>query len=179
MKVILREHIPHLGRIGAIVNVPNGYGLNYLLPRNLAMVADERNVRLFEHNKRVAAVRLARAKEAARSVAEKLSGLRLVARRHVGEGGKLYGSVTMRDVAALLADNGYDVDRRDLSCPQMIKSTGTYEVTAELPGDVKARFSLVVEAMAAEEAPPEPEAPPALEPAEPDEYGEIPEDEGD
>ena len=77
MRVILRENVPNVGKIGDVLNVSDGFGRNYLLPRNLAVLANERSEAQFEHNKRVAASRLAKAKEEAKGVAKALDGLRL------------------------------------------------------------------------------------------------------
>ncbi len=156
MKVILREKVPNLGNIGDVVNVADGYGRNYLLPRKLALLANERNVKQLDHQQRMMAKRLAMAKAEAMTIADRLKGQRLNVKKHSGEEGKLFGSVTPREIVDLLADRGFEVDRRDLDLKEPIKSVGTFEVTCALHADVKTVFYVIVEGLAPE---PEPEDP--------------------
>ena len=146
MKVILRENVPHVGRIGDVVKVADGFGMNYLLPRNLAMLANERNLGQFNHNRSVAAKRLERARAESVAIAERLKGFKLTISKHAGEEGKLFGSVTTRELADLMGDHGFVFDRRDLSIPDGIKEVGEFVVTAKLAGDVSVRFGVIVEA---------------------------------
>ncbi len=146
MRIILRENVPNVGKIGDVLTVADGFGRNYLLPRNLAVLANERNEAQFEHNKRIAQSRIAKAKAAAGEVAKKLDGLRLSVTRHAGEEGRLFGSVTVREVADLLAEQGYQVDRRDLVMPENIKVIGEYPVTVKLHNDVAAKVTLEIKA---------------------------------
>jgi large subunit ribosomal protein L9 len=146
MKVILRENVPNVGKIGDILTVADGFGRNFLLPRKLATLANERNVKQMDHQKRVAASRLAKAKAAARVTADRMSGLRITAMRHAGEEGKLFGSVTLRDIADLLAESGYAVDKRDIGAPDQIKQVGEYPIVVKLHGDVTAKVTLDVKA---------------------------------
>ncbi len=145
MKVILRENVHNLGHIGDVVSVADGYGRNYLLPRKLALLANERNVRELDHHRRVTQIRLARARVGALSVQERLDNTRLTVRKHVGEEGKLFGSVTTREIADLLADLGFDLDRRDISLAQPIKAAGEFTATVKLHHDVAAAVIIVVE----------------------------------
>ena len=85
MEVILREDIPHLGHIGDLVKVKDGYARNYLLPRGLALIADKRNIGQLEHQKRVMSDRREHALRAAQSEAQKLSSIRLVIKARAGE----------------------------------------------------------------------------------------------
>ena len=106
MRVILREDLDNLGAAGEVVTVRDGYGRNYLLPRGLASVATEKDVAKMEHERRVIASRAAKlAKELAGEV-EKLSAVSVSLARAVGEGDKLFGSVSNRDVAEALAAEG-------------------------------------------------------------------------
>lgn len=146
MKVILRENVPNLGKIGDIVDVANGYGRNYLLPRKLALLANDRNVKQLDHYRRITAVRLERARVAALSVAERLNDTCLTVTKHAGAEGKLYGSVTNREVADLLGDEGFIVDKRDVKLAEPIRALGEYEITVELHQAVSAKVKLVVDA---------------------------------
>ena len=169
MKVILRENVNNLGKIGDVVQVADGYGRNYLLPRKLALLANERNVRELEHHRRVTQVRLAHARVAALSLHARLDKLRLTVRKHVGEEGKLYGSVTTREIGDMLADQGFELDRRDISLAQSIKTAGEFEASVKLHHDLDASIVVIVEAI---EAPVVAEAEPdhPIEPPNPYEY---------
>lgn len=144
MKVILRENVPNVGKIGDVLEVADGFGRNYLLPRNLALLANERNVKEMDHNKRVAASRLAKAKAKAEEDSKQLSGVKVSVAKHAGEEGKLFGSVTVREVADLLAEKGYLIDRRDITLPENIRSVGDYTFTVKLHHDVVAKLTLEV-----------------------------------
>jgi large subunit ribosomal protein L9 len=144
MKVILRENVPNVGKIGDVLEVADGFGRNYLLPRNLALLANERNVKEMDHNKRVAASRLAKAKAKAEDDSKQLSGVKVSVAKHAGEEGKLFGSVTVREVADLLAEKGFLIDRRDITLPENIRSVGDYTFTVKLHHDVVAKLTLEV-----------------------------------
>ena len=150
MKVILREKVPNLGNIGDVVNVANGYGRNYLLPRKFALMANDRNVKQLQHQQRMMGKRLALAKADAAMIADRMRGQRLVVKKHAGEEGKLFGSVTPREIVDLLGDRGFTVDRRDLDIKEPIKSIGTFEVDCSLHADVKSTFFVIVEALETE-----------------------------
>lgn len=144
MKVILRENVPNVGKIGDVLEVADGFGRNYLLPRNLALLANERNVKEMDHNKRVAASRLAKAKAKAEEDSKQLSGVKVSVAKHAGDEGKLFGSVTVREVADLLAEKGFLIDRRDITLPENIRSVGDYTFTVKLHHDVVAKLTLEV-----------------------------------
>ncbi len=146
MKVILREDITSLGKSGEIVTVKDGYGRNYLLPRKLAVLANEQNVRQVEHDRKVIEARQAKLKGAAEEAAKKLSGVEVKIQRKVGEQDKLYGSVTALDVAEALAAKGQKVDRRHIHLPEPIKAIGSYEVEIRLHHDVTAKVKVEVAA---------------------------------
>lgn len=153
MRIILRENVPNVGKIGDIVRVADGFGRNYLLPRNLASLANERNVKQFEHLKRIADARLARARVKALEVADRLRGQRIVVRKHAGDDGRLFGSVTPREVVDLLAERDFVIDRRDLSLREPVKALGSFELSVRLHADVSAPITLIVEAHEAEPEP--------------------------
>jgi large subunit ribosomal protein L9 len=148
MKLILREDVASLGRSGELVTVKDGYGRNYLLPRKMAVLANERNVRQLEHEKSVIAARQAKLKGEAQQVASKLSALKVTIRRKVGEQDKLFGSVTALDIAEALAAQGQKVDRRHIHLPEPIKALGDYEVELRLHHDVSAQIKVQVAAEA-------------------------------
>jgi large subunit ribosomal protein L9 len=115
MNVILRENVSNLGKIGDIVSVSQGYWRNYLNPRKLALLANSRNVNQLEHNKQVTQARLVKARAAAETVGEKLSKVTLSIAKRCGGDGRLFGSVTPRELVDLLSDEGIAIDRKDLS----------------------------------------------------------------
>ena len=99
MKVILQKDVSNLGKIGDIVRVKNGYGRNYLIPRGLAVIADERNQRVLDHQKRIAQSLATKQRAMVQELADKLQDTTLSFKRESSEDGKLFGSVTKRDIA--------------------------------------------------------------------------------
>ena len=148
MKVILREDVANLGKSGELVTVKDGFGRNYLLPRKLAVLAIEQNVRQLEHERAAIAARNAKLKGAAEEQSKKLGAVKVTIRRKVGEQDKLYGSVTVLDIAEALAAQGQTVDRRQLHLAEPIKATGQYEVELRLHRDVTAKIKVEVAAEA-------------------------------
>lgn len=145
MKVILREDVYNLGNSGEVVNVKEGYARNFLLPRNLAMLASAANVRQLEHEKKVISLRQDKLKGAAQEQAKTLSNVSVKIKRKVGEQDKLFGSVTALDIAEALASAGHKMDRRIIHLPEPIKAVGTFPVELRLHRDVHASISVVVE----------------------------------
>jgi len=144
MRVILREDVHQLGRSGEIVTVKDGFARNYLLPRKIAVPANEKNVRQIEHDKAVISTRQAKLKGSAQEQAGKLEVLSLKIARKVGQQDKLYGSVTALDIAEVLTAQGHKVDRRSIHLPEPIKSLGVHQVELRLHQDVIARVSVEV-----------------------------------
>jgi large subunit ribosomal protein L9 len=144
MKVILREDVTNLGRSGEVVTVKDGYGRNYLLPRKLAVTANERNIRQLEHEKGVIAARQEKLKTGAQQTAKGLEAVKVKILRKVGEQDKLYGSVTALDIAEALAAKGQKVDRRSIHLPEPIRSVGTFDVEIRLHRDVAAKIKVEV-----------------------------------
>jgi large subunit ribosomal protein L9 len=144
MRVILREDLDNLGAAGEVVTVRDGYGRNYLLPRGLAALATEKDVAKMEHERRVIAVRAAKmAKELAGEV-EKLQQVSVSLARQVGEGDKLYGSVTNRDIADALKEQGVTIDAKKIVLDEPIKALGMTEVPIKLGKDAVAKIKVWV-----------------------------------
>jgi large subunit ribosomal protein L9 len=137
MEVILIEDVDNLGGIGSLVKVAPGYARNFLLPKKMAIAASTDNKRRLEHEKRVANFKRAKAKASGEELAKRLSHLSLRISRKVGEGDKMFGSVTVHDVQAALSTAGFEVDRRGLDLKEPIKTLGEYEIPVRLPGEVK------------------------------------------
>jgi len=148
--VILCEDVTGLGAIGDLVRVKRGYARNYLLPRGLAVLADSRNLKRLEHEKRVIAAKRARDRGAVERVAESMQGLELQTESRAGRGGKLFGSVTNMDIAGLLAEKNFEVDRRRIDLKEPIKAIGTYEVSVRVGQDIKATVKVVVKPIGGE-----------------------------
>jgi len=144
MRVILREDVHQLGRSGEIVTVKDGFARNFLLPRKIAVPANEKNVRQIEHDKAVISARQAKLKGSAQEQAGKLETLSLKIARKVGQQDKLYGSVTALDIAEVLSAQGHKVDRRSIHLPEPIKSLGVHQVELRLHQEVVAKISVEV-----------------------------------
>ncbi len=145
MEVILREDVPALGMVGDVVKVKPGFARNYLLPRGLAVVADRRNVRVLDHQKRLAADKRERDRRKAETAAQKLSSLRLRIKARAGEEGKLFGSVTNLDIERALSDQGFSVERRRIRLEEPIKSLGEHVVPIHLGVGVDTQVTVIVE----------------------------------
>jgi large subunit ribosomal protein L9 len=144
MKVILTKDLDNLGRAGALVEVKPGYGRNYLLPRNLAVLATAKNVRQLEHQKAGILSRAAKEKQNMTAMAQKLSAIEVKFTRKVGEQNKLFGSVTSKDVHEQLAGQGYQIERRQVHLPDPLKDLGTFEVDVKLHPEVTAKVKVTV-----------------------------------
>jgi len=144
MKVILREDVPNVGKSGELVSVKPGFGRNYLLPRKLAVLANESNVRQLQHDREVIAAQQAKQRGAAQTQGEKLQTVVVRIRRKVGEQEKLFGSVTSLDIAEALAAQGIKVDRRTIHLSEPIKTTGTHAVEIRLHRDVASTIQVEV-----------------------------------
>lgn len=157
MKLILKEDVKALGAIGSIVDVANGYGRNYLIPRNLAVEANPRNIKQFEHEKKIILVKAEKIRQSAESVAEKLSRMTVSVEAKAGEEDKLFGSVTSKDIAKLISSQGIEVDKRKIVLEEPIKRIGTHEITVKLHHDVSANVKVEVTRADQEEIAPQEE----------------------
>lgn len=144
MQVILREDVNHLGEVGDLVTVKAGYARNFLLPRGLAVQANDRQVRRVEHEKRIIEARVAKARKGAEDEASKLNEVVITVEKSAGENGKLFGSVTAMEIEALLRDNGFTIDRRRIQLNENIKNLGEYNLGIKLHRDVVATIKVLV-----------------------------------
>jgi len=145
VKIVLREHVEHLGDRGDIVTVAPGYARNFLLPKGLAYTATAGNLKVLEHQRRVWEVKEAKEVGEAKALAERIAALELSIVKKSGESGTLYGSVTSSEVAELLAKKGVEVDRRRLVIREAIKSVGSHEISIKLYRGITAKVKLKVE----------------------------------
>ncbi len=144
MKVILKEDVQDLGTIGTVLDVADGYGRNYLIPRKLAVEANPKNIRQFEHEKKMILAKARKVRLSAEQLSAKLSGMTLNIEARAGEEDKLFGSVTTKDIAEAIAQQGVEIDRRKIILDEPIKRIGTYTVTVKLHQDVTASVTVEV-----------------------------------
>lgn len=145
MKVILIQLVENLGEIGDVVEVANGYGRNFLIPRGFAVAATAKNKRELGHEQRLREHRIARARTEAEAFAGELQALTCRFTRKAGEEGRLFGSVTAMDIAEQLKGSGVEVDRRRIQLEQPIKSLGEFAVSVRLRPEVTAALKVLVE----------------------------------
>jgi len=144
VKLILREDVESLGKIGEIVEVAGGYGRNYLLPRGLAVKASSKNLKEQEHQKKLIQARMDRQKKDAREMAGSLDSVSCTITRKTGEDEKLYGSVTSRDIEEALREEGVSIDRKRIVLEEPIKKLGVYTVPVKLHTDVTGNIKVWV-----------------------------------
>ena len=136
MEVVLKEDIENLGHMGDVVKVKDGYARNYLLPRGLVVLANNRNLKALEHEQRMIGQRRERLTKEAQGVGEKLAGVSLEFAAKVGEEGRLFGSVTTMDIEKALKEQGFEVERRRIVLDAPIKNVGDYEIPIRLRPEV-------------------------------------------
>ena len=136
MRLILTEDVPSLGNAGEIVNVKNGFGRNFLLPQNKALIADTKSVKALEHAKFLADHKLKKLKGEVQVLAEKLSALTITLAHKVGEGDKLFGSVTTIEIEKSLKEKGFTIDRKKILLDKPIKELGEFKVPVKLHPEV-------------------------------------------
>lgn len=146
MQIILREDIPNLGRPGDVVKVRDGYARNFLLPRNLAIEANPKSIRAFEHQKRLGLMRREAKKNDALKVKERLEALRINLTARAGEEGKLFGSVTNIDIERALREQNFEIERRKIMLAEPIKQLGEYNVPVKVDPEVEAILKITVAA---------------------------------
>lgn len=144
MKVILQETVEGVGHLGDLLEVSDGYARNYLLPRRKALLANSRNIKALEHVKRVTAEKAKKERQEYEALAKKVSAVSVTITAQVGKDDKMFGSVTGRDVAERLAEQGFPVDRRKIILDQPIKGLGTFTVPVKLYKDVTATVAVHV-----------------------------------
>lgn len=148
MEVILLENIDELGTVGKTVKVKDGYARNYLIPQKLACLATAKNLNFYRTKIEAKQKKLAKARESALEVAERLSGEKLVfERRSRDDDARLFGSVTNADIAQALEKKGYDVDKRRITLSEAIKRLGEFEASVRLHPEVTAPVKVEVKAL--------------------------------
>jgi large subunit ribosomal protein L9 len=146
IQVVLQLDVDKVGKSGDLVRVRPGFARNYLLPRQLAVRATTAAVHRLEHEKAVALARADKSKKEAREVADKLTALSVKIEQKAGEDGRLFGSVTAKDIEAAVKALGLAVDRKRIMLAEPIKATGIYEIPVKLISDVTATLKVEVKA---------------------------------
>ena len=137
MKVILQQDVKGQGKKGQMVEVSDGYGRNFLLPRKLAVEATAENVNTMKMQDKAKAARLAEEKAQALALAEKLKGVQVNIKARAGQGGKLFGSITSKEISEeLKAQFGLDVGKSKIVLSDPIKSFGAFDVKCKLGSEV-------------------------------------------
>jgi len=146
MKVILTEDLKGTGKKGEVINVKDGYGRNFLIPDGRAISATEGNVKRFEHIIKSFAGRKEREIKSAEDLKAKFDEMSLTLKKKVGVDGKLFGSVTHKDIAdAMKSTLGVEIDKKMIRIDEPIKMSGTHTVTIHLRQDVNATLKIEVE----------------------------------
>lgn len=145
MKVILQADVKGQGKKGELVEVSEGYARNYLLPRKLAMKATADNLNAMKLKEQAKAAQIAKEKEQAKAYAEKLGGCVVKVSAKGGSGGRLFGSVTSKEIAdALKEQHQIDLEKNRIVLDESIKSFGSYEIKAKLGYEINATIHLLV-----------------------------------
>jgi large subunit ribosomal protein L9 len=144
IKVLLKNDVVNLGTGGEVVKVRPGFARNFLLPRGLAVPATAGNLARVEDLKRQVASQAKAELEQANTAAAQVGGVSVSIARAVGDEGKMYGSVTTKDIEDAFAAQGVKLDRRKISLPEPIKALGSYEVPIKLHASVTATLKVTV-----------------------------------
>ena len=145
MKVILKADVRGKGKKGQMIEVAEGYARNFLLPKGLAVLATADAMNTMRLQEKAKAKADAEAKATATEIAEKLKGLQVKVASKGGEGGKLFGAVTGREIAAALKEqHGVDIDSKKLVLDEPIKSFGSYQVKAKLGFEISGTVYVIV-----------------------------------
>jgi large subunit ribosomal protein L9 len=139
MKVILKQDLKNLGEKNSVVEVKDGYARNYLLPKGLAIEANEVNLNIVKNKKEAEKVKKDKELDNAKDLAAKLNETVVTIKTKAGENGKLFGSITSMDIADNIKQNvGIDIDKKKINMPEAIKNLGEYEVEVRLYTGVNA-----------------------------------------
>ena len=144
MKVILRQNYEPLGQVGDVVEVKDGYAHNFLLPRKIAYIALDGNLRALEEEKKAVVKKAKHELQTAETLATELEKVSVTIPVQVGEEDKIFGSVTTQMIADNLKEKGYDIDKRKIEIDEAIKTLGIYSVNVKLHQNVGAKVKVWV-----------------------------------
>ena len=144
MKVVLKQDVKGLGKKGDVVEVSEGYGRNFLLPKKLAVLGTESNLNVAKAKAGSAARKKAMEADEAKLLAAQLAKVSVTLNVKIGEGGKLFGSVTGKDIAQALAKDGIEVDKRKVSLDREVTGVGEYTATIKVHAETTAQIKVIV-----------------------------------
>jgi large subunit ribosomal protein L9 len=144
MKVILRQDFEQLGKTGEIVEVKRGHARNFLIPKGIALSANEKNLRILEEEQKRLTIKKDRDKIKSEKLAVQLAKVSCTASVQVGEEDRVFGSVTSQDISNLLKEKGYDIDRRKIILDEPIKALGIYDIPIKLHPEVDLKVKVWV-----------------------------------
>jgi large subunit ribosomal protein L9 len=144
MKVILRQNYEPLGQVGDVVEVKDGYAHNFLLPRKIAYIALDGNLRVLDEEKKAVVKKAKHELQTAETLATELEKVSITIPVQVGEEDKIFGSVTAQMIADNLKEKGYDIDKRKIEIDEAIKTLGIYSVNVKLHQNVGAKVKVWV-----------------------------------
>lgn len=145
MQIILKQDVDNLGYKNDVVKVRDGYARNFLIPKGVAVVASESNLKMLKENMKQQAHKAEKVLAEAKALAEKIQGTTVDVPAKVGESGKIFGSINTVVLAEALKKAGYNVERKSLNIlDDSIKTTGTYKATAQLHKEIKVEFNFNV-----------------------------------
>jgi large subunit ribosomal protein L9 len=140
----MKDSIPKVGEKGQVVDVSAGYARNFLFPQNLALEATDHNMSRYEEIKKVEAKHLAKHREEAKVIAEKIEKISCTLKVKAGEGDKLFGSVTSQDLQDALKKEGLEIDKKIIEIEKPIKELGLYHVPIRLTSDIMPKLKVLV-----------------------------------
>jgi large subunit ribosomal protein L9 len=144
MKIILKEDLEDLGKCGEVIQVKDGYARNYLFPKNLAIPATKGNLRSINEVTRQKKIRDDKKVKGDEKLKADLEKISITAEVRVGEEDRIFGSVTSQDIAGLLKEKGFEVDKRKIELDEPIKALGVYTIPVKIHGELVANLKLWV-----------------------------------
>jgi len=144
MKVILRQDYEKLGKVGDTVEVKRGFGMNYLIPKKIAYPAKPNYVRMIQEEQRQKQVQVNKQKKQSEVLAKKLESVSVTLAVSVGEGDKMFGSITNQDIADALAKQDFEIDRKKIELEEPIKALGIYSVPIKLHPEIEVKIKVWV-----------------------------------
>ncbi|RQD76707.1 MAG: 50S ribosomal protein L9 [Candidatus Syntrophonatronum acetioxidans] len=145
MKIILQQEVSNLGERGEVKEVADGYARNYLIPKGYAIEATPKALKDLEYQQKILERKEKEEFEKMKNLAEKMDQKEIKLRAKVGSGGKLFGSITSKDIAGALEEEGIKIDRRKIDLPDPIRGLGVYNIQVKLHPEITAEIKVTVE----------------------------------
>ena len=144
MKIILRQDFEKLGKVGDLIEVKRGYGMNYLIPKKIAYPAKPNFVRLVQEEQRQKSFLVNKQKKTAEQLGKKMENVSVTLAVSVGEGDKMFGSITNQDIEEGLKKQGFEIERKNIVLEEPIKALGIYSVPLKLHPEIEAKIKVWV-----------------------------------